>query len=123
LPAQEQSFESETPPCPAPRPLSRMFRSLISALLTLSAAQPKSVSDVSGLSGKCFESDGSGFVCSAGDLTVWDPDAPCGPGKAYIHAAPGASCAAMTAGAGKKVHTYRAAKVEVDYASFVGGCA
>ncbi|OLQ00690.1 hypothetical protein AK812_SmicGene16622 [Symbiodinium microadriaticum] len=43
--------------------------------------------------------------------------------KAYIHAAPGASCAAMTAGAGKKVHTYRAAKVEVDYASFVGGCA
>jgi hypothetical protein len=45
------------------------------------------------------------------NVIVWDPDAPCGTQKAYIHFSGGDrnQFAPMTAGAGKLVHSYRAA--------------
>lgn len=99
---------------------------LLVSVVGVALAGPKSVGHVNSLSGKCFESDGSGFTCDAGPETVvWDPDAPCGDGKAYIHAAPNAGSAPMTAGAGKTVHTYFSATVKnpEQFASLVGTCA
>eukprot|EP00434_Breviolum_minutum_P024497 symbB.v1.2.021636.t1/scaffold1882.1/size97200/5 len=98
----------------------------VAGLCQLALAGPTSLGHVNGMSGKCFESDGSGFTCDAGPGTVvWDPDAPCGDGKSYIHAAPNAGSAPMTAGAGKTVHTYISATVEnpETFASVVGSCA
>eukprot|EP00435_Cladocopium_sp_Y103_P073360 s105_g43.t1 len=114
-----------------------LFSLLLVCVLGVAVAGPKSVGHVNSLSGKCFESDGSGFTCDAGPETVvWDPDAPCGDGsdliwggvqlrKAYIHAAPNAGSAPMTAGAGKTVHTYFSATVKnpEQFASLVGTCA
>lgn len=42
-------------------------------------------------------------------VVVWDADAPCGDGKAYIHFAGGPGFAPMTAGAGATIHSYQAA--------------
>eukprot|EP00438_Fugacium_kawagutii_P035838 Skav200290 [mRNA] locus=scaffold2127:389363:396497:+ [translate_table: standard] len=62
------------------------MRSWVSVLLVASLptclAGPTALGSVSGISSKCFESDGSGFTCDAGPgVVVWDPDAPCGDGK------------------------------------------
>mmetsp|Transcript_108131 Transcript_108131/g.131925 ORF Transcript_108131/g.131925 Transcript_108131/m.131925 type:complete len:133 (-) Transcript_108131:46-444(-) len=100
--------------------------SLLVSFLPLALAGPKALGHVNGLSGKCFESEGSGFSCDAGPgVVVWDPDAPCGAGKAYIHAAPNAGTAPMTAGAGPTVHKYFSATVTnaESFASSVGKCA
>jgi hypothetical protein len=60
----------------------------------------------------CFETDGSGFTTriSTSSVVVWDPDAPCGEGKAYIHAAGQGleNFRPMTAAAGPLKHTYKA---------------
>ncbi|CAJ1399548.1 unnamed protein product [Effrenium voratum] len=95
------------------------------ALGVEAASLPKSLGSVSSLGGRCFESEGGGFIGSAPEgAVVWDIDAPCGPGKAYIHAAPGAECAPMTAGAGPLVHRYISAEVaDADgFAGLVGSC-
>lgn len=76
------------------------MRLAYTVLFGLLEALAKPLGDVKELSGRCFESFGKGFTCDAGPgQVVWDLDAPCGAGSAYIHAAPGAGCAPMTAGA------------------------
>eukprot|EP00808_Paulinella_micropora_P028215 g79056.t1 len=63
-------------------------------------------------------------VAEEENLVVWDPDAPCGNGRSYIHNA-GAHSAPMTAGRGPLVHKYMAAYTpdwEL-YAPQVGSCA
>lgn len=59
---------------------------------------------------QCFEADEKGFIAriSTSSVVVWDPDAPCGAGKAFIHAAGQGEWSPMTASAGPTRHTYHA---------------
>lgn len=60
----------------------------------------------------CFETEGAGFTAriSTSSVVVWDPDAPCGEGKAFIHAAGQGQkdWSPMTASGGATKHTYYA---------------
>lgn len=79
---------------------------------------------------QCFETEENGKIAQIGTsiVIVWDPDAPCGAGKSYIHGAGMGDFAPMTAGAGPLKHTYYAAtfedtKVVEEYKKLVGSCA
>ncbi|CAE8601561.1 unnamed protein product [Polarella glacialis] len=82
---------------------------------------------IPGLNG-CFETDNIGKkALPIFGVIAYDPDAPCGEGKSYIHSAGISDFAPMTAGAGPAMHRYFAATfqppVVKTYQALIGQCA
>lgn len=102
----------------------------------MSAAELKALQDEMGdnigriayLKNGCWETGPAGKIAtvSTDTVIVWDPDAPCGEGMSFIHAAGRGNFAPMTAAAGPTTHTYYAATFEFplvkDYKEKVGQC-
>lgn len=85
---------------------------LLSELMSTNPHFPSDNQVVNSL--KCFDSPPYGISARVTGnfpegVVIWDSDAPCGEGKAYIHYAGSGNVKTMTAGAGPLMHTYRAA--------------
>jgi len=78
------------------------------------------------LKDQCFETDPGGLTAQIGtaSVVVWDPDAPCGEGKSFIHAVGRSKFEPMTAAAGPLKHGYHAATFSDtgEYKDQVGQC-
>eukprot|EP00440_Ansanella_granifera_P011986 gb/GFBE01013024.1/.p1 GENE.gb/GFBE01013024.1/~~gb/GFBE01013024.1/.p1 ORF type:complete len:211 (+),score=57.50 gb/GFBE01013024.1/:1-633(+) len=95
----------------------------------IQASIGKDIGLLVGLNGACFEipdKEAGKVARSSAGTIAYDPDAPCGAGKAFIHSAGESEFAPMTAEAGPGKHKYYAAIFDglvVDkYVSQVGKC-
>mmetsp|Transcript_108399 Transcript_108399/g.337826 ORF Transcript_108399/g.337826 Transcript_108399/m.337826 type:complete len:146 (+) Transcript_108399:52-489(+) len=104
-------------------------RALCSLALAASTGAIHVVDEIQSFKDKCFETTraegGKAATVTKKRLVVWDPEAPCGEGKAFFHYTPtSGSFIPMTADVGPSTHTYRAAVFTNynDYGTWVGRC-
>eukprot|EP00438_Fugacium_kawagutii_P018307 Skav212456 [mRNA] locus=scaffold385:121470:134940:+ [translate_table: standard] len=113
-----------------PPPTRKPYKEDLNDLKAMQVLIGQDIGPVSNQEGACYEianADAGKTMSPTPGVVVYDPDAPCGAGKAYIHSSGKGKFAPMTAAAGNGKHKYYAAnfpgKVVAEYKDYVGGCA
>eukprot|EP00435_Cladocopium_sp_Y103_P055148 s316_g18.t1 len=113
-----------------PPPTRKPYKENLEDFKAMQVLIGQDIGPVSNQQGACYEianADAGKTMSPTPGVVVYDPDAPCGAGKAYIHSSGKGKFAPMTAGGGKGKHKYYAAnfagKIVAEYKDFVGTCA
>ena len=113
-----------------PPPTRKPYKENLEDFKAMQVLIGQDIGPVSNQQGACYEitnADAGKIMSSTPGVLVYDPDAPCGAGKAYIHSSGKGKFAPMTAAAGNGKHKYYAGnfagKVIADYKELVGTCA
>lgn len=113
-----------------PPPTRKPYKENLDDFKAMQVLIGQDIGPVSNQQGACYEianADAGKTMAPTPGVVVYDPDAPCGAGKAYIHSSGKGKFAPMTAGGGKGKHKYYAAnfagKIVAEYKDFVGTCA